>query len=64
MPWPSWGLGVIVFFLARVLWPARPVTWLAAVGFYSFFPIVLKTAAMFHPEPLGMLITAAALLVR
>jgi 4-amino-4-deoxy-L-arabinose transferase-like glycosyltransferase len=57
------GTGVIVFFLARVLWPARPVTWLAAVGFYSFFPIVLKTAAMFHPEPLGMLITAAALLV-
>jgi hypothetical protein len=49
--------------LARTLWPARPLLWLAAVGFFAFLPSVLKTAAMFHPEPLGMLITAGALLV-
>lgn len=57
------GTGAIVLLLARTLWPARPVTWLAAVGFFTFFPTVLKTGAMFHPEPLGMLITAGALLV-
>ncbi len=55
--------GVLVFLLARILWPLRPVTWLASVGFFAFFPIVLKTGAMFHPEPLGMLITAGALVV-
>ena len=55
--------GALVFLLARVLWPRRPVVWLASVGFYSFFPIVLKTGAMFHPEPLGMLVTAGAMLV-
>ena len=59
----SVATGVLVFLLARVLWPARPVTWLASVGFFAFFPVVLKTGAMFHPEPLGMLITAGALLV-
>ncbi len=55
--------GVIVLLLARMLWPARPVTWIAAVGFFAFLPTVVKTGAMFHPEPLGMLITAGALLV-
>jgi hypothetical protein len=57
------GTAVLVLLLARTLWPARPVTWLAAVGFFAFFPTVLKTGAMFHPEPLGMVITAGALLV-
>ena len=57
------GTGVLVFGLARVLWPTRPVLCISAVGFFSFYPTVVKTAAMFHPEPLGMLITAAALYV-
>jgi 4-amino-4-deoxy-L-arabinose transferase-like glycosyltransferase len=57
------GTGVLVLLLARTLWPARPVLWLASVGFYCFFPVVVKSGAMFHPEPLGMLITAGALLV-
>jgi hypothetical protein len=55
--------GVLVLLLARLLWPARPVTWLASVGFFAFFPTVVKTGAMFHPEPLGMLITAGAMVV-
>ena len=46
--------GTLVYLLARVLWPGRPVLWFAAVGFFAFFPTVLKTAAMFHPEPLSM----------
>lgn len=57
------GAGVIVLLLARTLWPARPVTWVGAVGFFAFLPTVLKTGAMFHPEPLGMVISAGALLV-
>lgn len=55
--------GVLVFVLARTLWPARQVVWVASVGFFAFFPAVLKTGAMFHPEPLSMLLTAGALVV-
>jgi hypothetical protein len=55
--------GLLVFLLARTLWPTRPLLWLAAVGFYSFFPTAVKTGAMYHPEPLGMLLVAGALLV-
>lgn len=57
------GTGLIVLMLARTLWPARPLLWFAAVGFFAFLPSVLKTGAMFHPEPLGMLVTAGALLI-
>ena len=57
------GTGVIVLLLARMLWPARPVAWVASVGFFAFLPTVLKTGAMFHPEPIGMLVTAGAMLV-
>ena len=57
------GTGVIVLMLARMLWPLRPVVWVAAVGFFAFLPTVTKAGAMFHPEPLGMLLIAGALLV-
>ena len=53
----------IVLLLARTLWPARPVLWVAAVAFFALLPTVLKTGAMFHPEPLGMLLASSALLV-
>ena len=55
--------GVIVLLLARLLWPARPALWVASVGFFAFLPTVAKAGAMFHPEPLAMLLTAGALLV-
>ena len=55
--------GVLVYALARILWPARPLSWVAAVGFFAFFPAVVKSGAMFHPEPLSMLVTAGALVV-
>jgi hypothetical protein len=54
---------VLVLLLGRTLWPSRPVLWLAAVGFFAFFPVVAKAGAMFHPEALGMAITAGALVV-
>jgi hypothetical protein len=52
-----------VLLLARLLWPARPALWVASVGFFAFLPTVAKAGAMFHPEPLAMLLTAGALLV-
>ena len=55
--------GILVYALARVMWPGRPLTWVAAVGFFAFFPAVVKSGAMFHPEPLSMLLAVAALFV-
>lgn len=52
---------LILLFLARTLWPSRPLLWLAAVAFFAFIPVVLKAGAMFHPEPLGMLVATGAL---
>jgi hypothetical protein len=49
-----------VLLLARLLWPERPVLQLGALAFFVFVPVVLKTAAMFHPEPLSMALVAAA----
>jgi 4-amino-4-deoxy-L-arabinose transferase-like glycosyltransferase len=54
---------LLVLLLARTLWPARPVVWLAATAFFAFLPTVVKAGAMFHPEPLGMLVAAGALLL-
>ena len=54
---------LVVVLLARALWPSRPLLWLAATAFFAFLPTVAKAGAMFHPEPLGMLLTAGALLV-
>ena len=54
------GTGVIVLLLARMLWPARPVTWVASVGFFAFLPYRGQDRnTMFHPEPLGMLVTGS-----
>jgi hypothetical protein len=36
---------------------------LAALGFFCFLPVVLRVGAMFHPEPLSMLLSAVALLL-
>jgi hypothetical protein len=57
-----WLFATAVFLLliARLLWPGRPSVHLAALGFFVFVPVVEKTAAMFHPEPLSMALAAAA----
>jgi hypothetical protein len=36
---------------------------LGALAFFCFLPVVLRVGAMFHPEPLSMLLTAVALLL-
>jgi hypothetical protein len=32
----------------------------SALGFFALLPVVAKTAAMFHPETLNMLVSTAA----
>lgn len=50
----------LLLILARLLFPRKPGVWVAALGFFSFLPVVAKTAAMFHPETLNMLTSTAA----
>ena len=53
----------VVWLLARELFPRRPWVQLGALAFFCFLPVVLRVGAMFHPEPLSMLLTAVALLL-
>jgi hypothetical protein len=53
----------VLWLLARELFPGRPWIQLAALAFFCFLPVVLRVGAMFHPEPLSMLLTAVALLL-
>jgi hypothetical protein len=53
----------VVWLLARELFPGRAWLQLTALGFFCFLPVVLRVGAMFHPEPLSMLLTAVALLL-
>ena len=55
------GSGVLVLVLARLLLPGRPLARWAALAFFVCSPVVLKTAAMFHPQPLAMLLSLLAL---
>ena len=53
---------VVLWLLARELFPGRAWLQLSALAFFCFLPVVLRVGAMFHPEPLSMLFTAVALL--
>jgi hypothetical protein len=53
----------VLWALARELFPGRPWIQLGALAYFCFLPVVLRVGAMFHPEPLSMLLTAIALLV-
>lgn len=54
---------VVLWALARELFPGRTWLQLSALGFFCFLPVVLRVGAMFHPEPLSMLLSAVALLL-
>ncbi len=54
---------VVVWLLARELFPGRPWLHVCALGFFCFLPVVLRVGAMFHPEPLSLLLVAVALLL-
>ena len=53
----------VLWLLVRELFPRRPWLQLSALAFFCFLPVVLRVGAMFHPEPLSMLLTAVALLL-
>jgi 4-amino-4-deoxy-L-arabinose transferase-like glycosyltransferase len=57
------GTLLLLLVLLRLLWPGRDVLHLAAVVFFVVCPVVMKSAAMFHPEPLSMLLSTAALVL-
>jgi hypothetical protein len=53
----------VLWLLVRELFPARTWLQLSALAFFCFLPVVLRVGAMFHPEPLSMLLSAVALLL-
>jgi hypothetical protein len=53
----------VLWALARELFPGRPWIQVGALAYFCFLPVVLRVGAMFHPEPLSMLLTAVALLL-
>ena len=57
------GTLVLLLVLLRLLWPGRDVLHLAAVVFFAVCPVVMKAAAMVHPEPLSMLLSTGALVL-
>lgn len=57
------GTLLLLLVLVRLIWPEREVLHLAAVVFFAVCPVVMKSAAMFHPEPLSMLLSTAALVL-
>jgi hypothetical protein len=52
---------LLLLALARELWPGRHVLHVAALGFFAFLPVTTKLAAMYHPEPLDLLLVTAGL---
>jgi hypothetical protein len=59
------GLGTALLLLALVtlLFPARPVLRWAALAFFVSCPVVLRTVAMFHPQPLALFLSTLALVL-
>lgn len=56
----AFGTGVLVLALGRLLFPGRPFLRWAALAFFVSCPVVLKTTAMFHPQPLVMFLSTLA----
>jgi hypothetical protein len=55
------GTAALLLVLARLVFPGRPVLRWSALGFFVCCPLVLKTAAMFHPQTLALFVSTAAL---
>ena len=53
----------VLWVLVRELFPGRRWLQLSALAFFCFLPVILRVGAMFHPEPLSMLLSAVALLL-
>jgi hypothetical protein len=59
----AFGTALLLLALGRELWPGRYVLHVAAVGFFVCSAVVLKAAAMFHPETLDLFLSTLALLL-
>lgn len=57
------GTALLLLALARLLFPGRRWLQAGAVGYFCFLPVVIKTGAMFHPEPLSLFVSTAAVLL-
>jgi hypothetical protein len=55
------GTAVLLLALARELWPGRHLLHAAALGYFAFLPVTTRLGAMFHPEPLDLLLVTAGL---
>jgi hypothetical protein len=53
----------VLLLLARELFPGRPWFQAGALGYFCFLPVAFRSSAMFHPEPLSMLLSTLALLL-
>ena len=54
------GSGLLLLALARLLLPGRPLARWTALAFFACCPVILKTGAMFHPQPLAMFLSLLA----
>ena len=54
---------VLVFLLARALWPERRLLHVAALVLTAATPALVRASAMYHPETLAVALAAAGLLV-
>jgi hypothetical protein len=54
---------IVLWLLARELFPRRPWLQLGALGYFCLLPVAFRLGAMFHPEPLSMLLSTLALLL-
>jgi hypothetical protein len=63
--WMNWlvliATAIVLVLLVRELFPRRPWLQAGAVGYFCLLPVAFKSAAMFHPEPLSMLLSTVAL---
>ena len=59
----AFSTALLVVALGRELWPGHHALHVAALGFFVCVPLVLKTAAMFHPETLDLFLSTLALLL-
>jgi MFS family permease len=58
-------LGIVVLsgLIARELFPARPWAWVAALVVAAITPVLLRSGALYHPEPLATLLATAGFFV-
>ncbi len=57
------GTALLLLALTGLLFPGRPVVRWTALAFFVCCPIVLRTVAMFHPQPLALFLSTLALVL-